>query len=376
MASTRDQSFDHNMSFGDHLEELRMRLLLALAVPLPITIIAFFFSDTLISWLLLPLFRVLRAHGLPQQVQNIGPAEMIMTQLKLSMIAGVIVAAPWVLWQAWKFISPGLYPHEKRFVRVLLPGSGVLTVIGVLLMYFAMLPLMLYMLVAFGSSVVVKMPQPDLDPRVQQALETNTSLALRYAPPAEPAAGEAWLLWPDLKLFVAAGNDDGSVEVIHVPQPSDGSVVQQYRLSEYISFVLLMFLAITIAFQTPLVVLLLGWLGLASADWLKKNRPYALGICGVVAAVITPPDALSMIMMLIPLYGLYELGIILLVFAPASAVADGRLLRMRWPGNRSDKRRQTPDNRSSAAQMELTVSRRQRESDNGSEKADQEEHTP
>jgi sec-independent protein translocase protein TatC len=86
-------------------------------------------------------------------------------------------------------------------------------------------------------------------------------------------------------------------------------------------------LGIVIAFQMPLVILLMGWMGLASADWLRAKRKYALVICAVVSAMITPADAVSMVMMLVPLYALYELGILLMVLAPASAVAQGRLTR-------------------------------------------------
>ena len=88
-------------------------------------------------------------------------------------------------------------------------------------------------------------------------------------------------------------------------------------------------LGIAIAFQMPLVILLLGWLGLATPEWLKSKRKYALLICGVIAAVTTPADVISMIAMLIPLYALYELGIILVQFIPASAIAEGRIVRRR-----------------------------------------------
>ena len=92
---------------------------------------------------------------------------------------------------------------------------------------------------------------------------------------------------------------------------------------------MLLILAISIAFQMPLVILLLGWVGIVRIETLRTKRKYALFICGVIGAVITPPDALSMLMMLVPLYGLYELGIILLVLAPAQAVAEGSVLSWR-----------------------------------------------
>jgi sec-independent protein translocase protein TatC len=95
--------------------------------------------------------------------------------------------------------------------------------------------------------------------------------------------------------------------------------------------VLLLMLGIVIAFQMPLVILLMGWVGLVTADGLRSKRKYALLICAAVAAVITPADALSMLMMLVPLVALFELSILLLIFAPASAVAEGIVLKRFGP---------------------------------------------
>ena len=81
--------------------------------------------------------------------------------------------------------------------------------------------------------------------------------------------------------------------------------------------------AIGIAFQLPMVLLLLGWLNIVTPNWLRKNRKYALLILGIISAMITPQDAVSMLMMLIPLYLLYELGIALIVWVPVSRVSGG-----------------------------------------------------
>jgi sec-independent protein translocase protein TatC len=104
-------------------------------------------------------------------------------------------------------------------------------------------------------------------------------------------------------------------------------IAQEFRLTTYVNFVLLLMLGIVLAFQMPLVILLMGWLGLVTADGLRSKRKYAILICAVVAAMITPADALSMLMMLVPLVALFELSIVMLVFAPASAVAEGTVLR-------------------------------------------------
>lgn len=372
----RDQPIDHTMSFGDHLEELRRRLFLAFLPVLPLAVIGYALSDTLIDCLLLPLYRALASKGLPQQIQTLSPPEAILTQFKLSIIAAVIVSAPWMFWQFWKFLAPGLYQHERRFVNFLVPGSALLTIAGVLLMYFGMLPLMLRVLISIGASMSTHAPPPTIDPRAQQILVNNPSVQVYTHQPEHPIAGQAWLLWPDMKLYVAALDAAGAVQIIDVPRPAQSSVAQLFRLSDYISFVLLLFLGIVIAFQMPLVILLLGWMGLASPQWLRDKRRYAVMICALVAVVITPGDVVSMLVMMVPLYGLYELGILLLVMAPASAVAEGRVFSLRrFRSKRSDNPREPMDQPRKAAQPDLTVARGRSEGDLTGSDADGGENT-
>jgi sec-independent protein translocase protein TatC len=360
---------EFTMSFGDHLEELRHRIILGFLPLVPVALIAYFFSNTLIGWLLLPLYGAYAANDLPARVQTLTPTEALVTQIKLSVIAAVIVGGPWLIWQLWLFVRPGLYHHERRFVNFLIPGSAVLTLAGVALMYFVMLPLMLVVLVAITNGMrVPERPSPARDARVDPVMASLETVPIRAAAPVDPRPGDAWLLWPALELHVAVAGASDAVDVVHVPRPGPGIVASDYRLSEYISFVLVLALAVAIAFQMPLVITLLGWLGLASPQWLKARRKYALFVCGVIAAIITPPDVISMLVLLGPLYGLYELGILLLRIAPARAVAEGEVLGRR----RSGKGGRSADRPVQPVQAAGTLARARGGSESGAARADEE----
>jgi len=331
-----DHPDDHSMSFGDHLEDLRRRVLWAVAIPLPLAIVIFLFSDPIIEMLYHPLDPVLESFQLPRRLQALGPAEVLVIKLKLSLIAAAVVAAPWIFWQAWLFVRPGLYQHEQRFVYFLMPGSTVLTIAGLSLMYFVMLPLMLRILVLFGTSLHLG-GATAMDPRIAAAIEGSPDIRVLLANPEAPAPGDIWLRWPQMEMYVAVGPIDpdpaAPVEILLVPTPSGSIISQEFRLTTYINFVLLLMLGIAVAFQMPLVILLMGWMGLVSEKELRAKRKYAFFACAATAAVITPADVMSMIIMLIPLVALYELSILLLVIVPASRVAEGTLLQRRRKKN-------------------------------------------
>ena len=320
------------MSFGDHLEELRTRLILSLVIPLPLAIILFFFADTIRSILIKPALVALEANGLPAHLQALGPAEVLTTNLKLSIVGALILSAPWLLWQAWKFIEPGLYNHERRFVHFLIPGSAILTCAGLSLLYWIMLPLMLRVLISFG----VPAPNPinNLDittPTSEEVIdsESSGSIPITQTPPDDLKPGTIWIDPDSRSLMIVmplAGSED-QFEIGSVAVNREGTISQEFRLAEYISFVLILMLAIAIAFQMPLVIVLLGWMGMADRRFLERNRRYALFACAIMGAILTPADIVSMVLLFVPLYILYELGILLLRIAPAERVAQGSILK-------------------------------------------------
>ena len=192
------------------------------------------------------------------------------------------------------------------------------------------LPLMMAVLIKFGTSIRTDIPNQEYQPEAIVAPADQMTIPMVEEDPVNPAPGQIWVKMPQriLKIAALVGEPpEQRIEIMQLMMGSGSIIAQQYRLSDYIHFVMLLMLGISIAFQMPLVILLLGWVGLASADWMRARRKYALLICGVVAAMITPADIISMMAMLVPLYGLFELGILLLVMAPASRVAEGTVFK-------------------------------------------------
>ena len=309
------------MALGDHLEDLRNRVIAALILPLPLAIGLFFVADILLEWLILPLQRVQLAGGWSPQLQVLSPPEFLLLEMKLSIVAALVLTLPWIVWQAWRFIAPGLYPHERRFVYLLIPGSFILMVTGVSLLYFVMLPLMLQVLMLFASGI--ETPAVLMPASIEASHIIGTTFPIGR--PDLAAVGQAWLADGGRFIEVAVSStSDGMVQILTVPLEGRNAISQVFRLSSYVDFVLALSLGIAVAFQLPLAVLLLSWVGIVNVPMLKRRRTWALLICAVVAALTTPSDVFSMLIMLVPLYLLYELGILLATWLPASRLAGSR----------------------------------------------------
>ena len=220
-----------------HLLELRERLMRATIAVAIVFIPLAFYANPLFTLLAQPLLQ-----KLPEGTSLIATsvAAPFMAPLKLALIAAVFIAMPYVLYQAWAFIAPGLYRHERRFALPLFLSSVVLFYVGVAFAYFGVFPLMF-------------------------AFLTSTT-----------------------------------------PQ----GVQMMTDMSSYLDFVLLLLFAFGVAFEVPVAVVLLAATGLVKVDALKKQRGYVLIGIFVIAAILTPPDAVSQCFMAVPMYVLYELGIL------------------------------------------------------------------
>jgi sec-independent protein translocase protein TatC len=212
-----------------------MRALLAVII---IFIPCAVFDDELFTFVATPLLQKL---PLGAQMISTSVVAPFMAPLKLALLAALFLGMPFVLYQAWAFVSPGLYRHEKRFAIPLIISSIVLFYAGAAFAYFVVFPLMF----AFLTS----------------------------------AAPHGVQLMTDM--------------------------------TNYLDFVVLLFFAFGVAFEIPVATVLLAWTGLVRIESMKKNRGYVLLGIFVVAAFLTPPDAVSQSFMAVPMYLLYEGGIVL-----------------------------------------------------------------
>ena len=301
------------MGFGDHLEDLRRRLVLGFLGVLPIMVLSLIFGRPLMGLLMEPLLAALRSSDLPAVLQQTAPLEGIYTYLKLSIVMTVLLGAPWLIFQLWQFISPGLYAHERKFVHLLIPMSALLTILSIVFLYFLVLPVILGYLIYFGTHIVtwpVETMPADQIPGLGE-------IAVLAADPEAPRAGTVWVNERMRQLRIAMDAGGGAVKVMGVPLSSGTGVQQQYKLSDYVNTVLSLALAFGAGFQMPIVVLLLGWSGIVERAAFTKHRRPAIAVCFVAGALLTPADPLSMLMLAVPLYGLYELGVLLLyIFKP------------------------------------------------------------
>ncbi len=229
------------MSLGDHLEELRARLILAILGLAAALIVCLFFGKWIISFIKTP---YVKAMGQQARLQSIAPTDGFVSYMGISMVAAVVIASPWIFYQLWLFISAGLYPHEKRYVYLAVPFSTILFVTGALFFVFVIAPATMRFLVMFNKSIL--------------------------------------------------------------------GVDSNFTFKNYVSFVGTMMLVFGLAFQTPIAIFFLNKTGLVSIEALCKSRKYVvLGIVFVAASATPGSDLFSLFALAIPMYMLFELGILL-----------------------------------------------------------------
>ncbi len=305
------------MSFGDHLDELRSCLIRALIGFALAAAVALYYGAHVLDVIFRPLLIVQRANGLQPRLQALGPTDVFAAYMKVSILTGLIVSMPWLLYQVWRFVAAGLYPTERRFVRLLTWSSSGLFLVGVLFLYFLVLPIVLQFFVSFNrgfdaASITISPLQrmliqvPAAQPIPDSAGQIGR-LPVLSQNPSQPQDGDAWVNSETRRLCVKTPL--GVLSSPLEPGAEAPAVFSEFAIDFYIAFVLQLSIAFGVAFETPLVVCFLAWVGIVSADTMARSRRYVLFAIVVVAAVITPPDVVSQLMLSVPMYLLFEVGV-------------------------------------------------------------------
>ncbi len=234
---------DHKMSLTEHLIELRkrlLRILIALGIGFGI---CYYYKDLVFDIITKPLTQVLPPNS---HLVYIGVTEAFFVYMKLAFFASLLITSPIILYQIWKFISPGLLSKEKKYVIPFMLSSTLLFLGGVLFGYFIALP-------------------------------------------------------PAFEFFVSFNNQ---------------YLQAMISFREYLSLFVTFLLGFGLSFELPVFIFFLAKLGIVNAKMLSKHRKYAILLIFISAAILTPsPDALSQILMAIPLMFLYEVSIFVAKFA-------------------------------------------------------------
>lgn len=308
------------MSFGDHLDELRgclIRALVGFSIAAAGTLT---FGREILEILFRPLWMVQFRNGLQPNLQALAPTDAFTAYLKISFLSALIISMPWIIHQAWRFIAAGLYTREKRFVRGVVWASSGLFIVGVLFLYYLVLPLVLQFFISFNRAF----GPADLTPHYVQSLllpsaETpvpvtadigGAQLNVVAADPADAKPGDVWVNSTTRRLMLRTGGE-GNLWSIPFEVGATASALQsQFAVDPYITFVLLLALAFGLTFETPVVVVFLAWSGLVTAAAMSRSRRYVIMGTIVVSAILTPSaDILNQALLAGPMYVLFELGL-------------------------------------------------------------------
>jgi sec-independent protein translocase protein TatC len=291
---------NYRMTIGEHLEELRSRLIKALLGTLAVFVVCCIWGNQVLLIFCRPLYNVLEAKGLSTQIRYDTVAEPLVVWLTVNLITAAALASPWIAYQFWMFVAAGLYPSERRHITRFLPLSIALLLAGMAFVYFVVLPWSMAFVIDFASAV----PVPGGSIATTQP-HTPTTIPTLDGDPAAPVESEIWIdrRTGKLKIFF-------QWQVRSIPVRTENLLTPDFKLSEYIALVVGMLLAFGLSFQLPLIVMALARIGIFDLDQLRAARRYVYFGLAVVAAAITPGDVITAtVALMIPLALLYELGL-------------------------------------------------------------------
>jgi Tat protein translocase TatC len=305
--SKDDYDPDHyRMTVGEHLEDLRRRLILGLLGYVAAFAICAALGKHVIWFFCRPLEMALIHNDINPQVYFTDVSGPFVTYMEISMICAAVLASPWLLYQLWQFVAAGLYPKERKYITKYLPLSIGLLIAGELVLYLLVLPISLEFFIEFGASLPLHLPEGTVD-YVTRAPATQPGIVVYKGNPPPPLhEGQMWIDADQRRLKVYFNNEP---HVINFGPTNLASPL--ITLPQYIDMVVGLLVAFGLSFQTPLAVMALVRVGILDLDWLKSMRRYVYFLMAVIAAFIIPDVVTGMIALTVPLVLLYELGILL-----------------------------------------------------------------
>ena len=234
----------------EHLVELRKRLIYSLIAFFMVFSVCYFFSETIFQFLVKPLATLLQAKGEGRRLIYTGLTEAFLTYIKVAAFAASFIAFPVIASQIWLFVAPGLYLNERKLFICLLIATPVLFFLGATFAYTVIFPTAYQFFLSFESSSLLG----------------------------------------------------------HLP------IQLEAKVNEYLSFVMRLIFAFGICFEMPVVLTLLAGINLITRQGLIEKWRISVLLIFIIAAIITPPDILSMLGLALPLIILYGLSIIMVTF--------------------------------------------------------------
>ncbi|MEO1638932.1 MAG: twin-arginine translocase subunit TatC [Pseudomonadota bacterium] len=278
--STRDDIEDSAAPLLEHLAELRQRLIYSVMAFLVGMILCFSVGGMLLDFLLQPIEATMRRLGNPNPVmQYTAPQEYFFTLIRISVVGGLTIAFPIIAYQMWRFVAPGLYRNEKDAFLPFIIASPLLFLLGAAFAHYIVVPLAMAFFLGFA----------DL-PSYLSAIMANA-----VTPP------------PGTELLPSA--DGGLALPPVIPDDQGIDIVFNGKVNETLDITLKMIVAFGVCFQLPVLLTLMGSAGLASSRGLRGTRKYAVVGILVVAALVTPPDVTTQLILFVVVYGLYEISI-------------------------------------------------------------------
>jgi sec-independent protein translocase protein TatC len=308
------------MTIGEHLDELRSCVVRSLVALVVACVVCIWPAKYLLEYVVArPVILVLRRHGQPDTLLATSPVETLVMYIKVVLFCGVVLAAPYIIYQLWSFVAAGLHQHEKKWVHRLVPWSVGLFLAGATFMYTLVLLVSLNFLIGFSSWIPLPAAEPTgferlmlgestpTVPASQPAVGAGPPVPLLLTDPQNPPVGHAWINLNEHKLKIRGTDHTWSVQLGR--DDRRGMITTHFRIGEYLSFLFVMTVAFGLAFQLPLVVYFLVRSGIVPAAMFRRYRKVVILLIVFIAGCIAPPDLLSHILLSGPMVLLFEIGL-------------------------------------------------------------------